>query len=90
MSLDEFIKGLSDSLKLALHELKIKPRIITEIRERTIFVHDTTIKEVPVTILSKDKWNDLVSDQRSEDNVAKVFGLSKRELTEFKGKLDLQ
>ena len=41
-------------------------------------------------LLSKDKWNDLVSDQRSEDNVAKVFGLSKRELTEFKGKLDLQ
>ena len=41
-------------------------------------------------LLSKDKWNELVSDQRSEDNVAKVFGLSKRELTEFKGKLDLQ
>jgi len=40
-------------------------------------------------LLSKDKWNDLVSDQRSEDNVAKIYGLSKRELTEFKSKLGL-
>lgn len=40
-------------------------------------------------LIDKDKWNDLVLDQRSEENVAKVFGLSKRELTEFKSKLGL-
>ena len=40
-------------------------------------------------LISANKWNDLVNDQRSEENVAKVFGLSKRELTEFKSKLDL-
>ena len=38
-------------------------------------------------LVSIDKWNDLIDDQRSEDNVAKIYGLSKRELTEFKSKL---
>ncbi len=40
-------------------------------------------------IISKERWLELNEDQRSEDNVAKVFGLSKRELTEFKSKLGL-
>lgn len=40
-------------------------------------------------IISTARWNELNKDQRSEDNVAKVFGLSKRELTEFKNKLGL-
>ena len=40
-------------------------------------------------LVSIDKWNDLIDDQRSEDNVAKIYGLSKRELTEFKSKLGL-
>jgi thymidylate synthase (FAD) len=40
-------------------------------------------------IISTERWNELNEDQRSEDNVAKVFGLSKRELTEFKTKLGL-
>lgn len=40
-------------------------------------------------LVDVNKWNNLVSDQRSEDNVAKIYGLSKRELTEFKSKLGL-
>lgn len=38
-------------------------------------------------LINKDTWLDLLEDQRSEDGVAKAFGLSKRELNEFKSKL---
>jgi len=41
-------------------------------------------------LISKQRWIELNEDQRGEDNIAKAYGLSKRELTEFKGKLDLQ
>jgi thymidylate synthase (FAD) len=38
-------------------------------------------------LINKDTWLDLIEDQRSEDGIAKAFGLSKRELNEFKNKL---
>jgi thymidylate synthase (FAD) len=38
-------------------------------------------------LINKDTWLDLIEDQRSEDGIAKAFGLSKRELNEFKSKL---
>lgn len=38
-------------------------------------------------LINKDTWLDLIEDQRSEDGIARAFGLSKRELNEFKSKL---
>ena len=38
-------------------------------------------------LLNKTAWSDLLEDQRSEEGIAKAFGLSKRELNEFKTKL---
>ena len=38
-------------------------------------------------LLNKTTWLDLIEDQRSEDGIAKAYGLSKRELNEFKTKL---
>jgi thymidylate synthase (FAD) len=38
-------------------------------------------------LLNKTAWLDLLEDQRSEEGIAKSFGLSKRELNEFKAKL---
>lgn len=38
-------------------------------------------------LINKETWLDLVEDQRSEDGIAKAYGLSKRELNEFKSKL---
>ena len=38
-------------------------------------------------LLNKTTWLDLIEDQRSEDGIAKAYGLSKRELNEFKAKL---
>jgi thymidylate synthase (FAD) len=38
-------------------------------------------------LLSKTAWTDLLEDQRSEDGIARAYGLSKRELNEFKSKL---
>lgn len=40
-------------------------------------------------LINKDSWGRLVEDLRSEDSVATHFGLSKREMQEFKEKLDL-
>ena len=34
-------------------------------------------------IISTDKWDDVVNDQRSQENVAKKYGISKRDLNEF-------
>lgn len=38
-------------------------------------------------LINKDTWLDLIEDQRSEDGIARAYGLSKRELNEFKSKL---
>jgi len=40
-------------------------------------------------IINQERWFDLTTDFRSDDGIAKTFGLSKRELTEFKNKLNL-
>lgn len=44
--------------------------------------------EVPFLrrLISRDKWLDLLEDYRNEENLAKHFGLSPRELEEFKNK----
>jgi thymidylate synthase (FAD) len=34
-------------------------------------------------IISTDRWDDVVNDQRSQENVAKKYGMSKRDLNEF-------
>ena len=47
-----------DSLSNAL---KIKPKTIIKTVEKLVVVHDTTIKEVQVLVLGKDKWQ--ISDQ---------------------------
>jgi len=53
---DEFLRILGDSLKKTLRELKIRPKTVTQIIERTITqeIHDTII--VPVKITGKDHW----------------------------------
>jgi thymidylate synthase (FAD) len=40
-------------------------------------------------IINQERWFDLTTDFRSDDGISKTFGLSKRELTEFKNKLNL-
>jgi thymidylate synthase (FAD) len=40
-------------------------------------------------LINTDSWNKLFNDLRSDDDIAAQYGLSKRELQEFKGKLDL-
>ena len=40
-------------------------------------------------LIDKDRWNNLVFDLREESAVAENFGLSQRELNEFKKKFDL-
>lgn len=57
---DEFIKIQDAKLKQALDSLKIKPKSIEKIVYRTITEKDTVVKEVPVYLLTKDKW--FVSD----------------------------
>jgi hypothetical protein len=57
---DEFIKNLDDSLKQALKELKIKPKTVVKVEERTVTIRDTIVKEVPVYVLKRDTW--LISD----------------------------
>lgn len=44
--------------------------------------------EVPLLrkLINKNKWDDLIEDFRSEENLAKTFNLSPRELREFKAK----
>lgn len=44
--------------------------------------------EIPLLarLIDKNKWLDLLEDFRSEENIATHFGLSKRELSEFKSK----
>ena len=35
-------------------------------------------------LIDKEKWLDLLEDFRDEDGVAKKYGISKRDLNEFK------
>ncbi|NLH62241.1 MAG: hypothetical protein GX452_12655 [Ignavibacteriales bacterium] len=53
---DEFLKIMSDSLKKTLRDLKIKPKTVTQIIEKTIIqeLHDTII--VPVKVIGKNWW----------------------------------
>jgi thymidylate synthase (FAD) len=37
-------------------------------------------------LINKDKWLELLEDYRSEEKLAKIFGVSKRELSEFKSR----
>lgn len=41
-------------------------------------------------IMSKQRWDDVQYDLRDDDALAQHYGLSKRELSEFKQKLDLE
>ena len=41
-------------------------------------------KDLLKRIISTDRWDDVVNDQRSQENVAKKYGISKRDLNEFK------
>ena len=55
-SKEEFIKILSDSLKTALNDLKIKPKTVTKIVERVITDRDTIEVEVSVNPLAELSW----------------------------------
>lgn len=56
---DEFIQQMSDTLKKALNDLKIKPKTITKIVERTITdrVVDTVEVEVEVNPIADLSWS---------------------------------
>jgi thymidylate synthase (FAD) len=53
-------------------------------------VNSTKVSSTEVSLIkrliNKDIWLDLLEDFRSEDGIAKHFGLSNRELSEFKSK----
>lgn len=53
---DEFIGQLTDSTRNLLKSLKIAPKRVTEIIEKTVTIRDTVIKEVPVAIAGPDFW----------------------------------
>jgi hypothetical protein len=58
---EEFIKVLGDSLKLTLHELKIKPKTITRVEERIVIQREIDTVKVIVTPLKKDTF--LIHDE---------------------------
>lgn len=58
---DEFIGQLSDSTRNLLKSLKIAPKKVVEIIEKTVTIRDTIIKEVPVTTVGPNFWK--ISDK---------------------------
>jgi hypothetical protein len=52
----EFKKTLSDSLKDVLRQLKIKPKTVEKIVERSFTDKITGIKVVPVSFVAKNTW----------------------------------
>jgi hypothetical protein len=53
---DEFIKVLTDSTAALLNRLKIAPKQVTKIIEKTVTVTDTIEKPVPVFIVGQNFW----------------------------------
>jgi hypothetical protein len=62
-SKDEFAKVMTDSLKSALKQLKIRPKTITKIIEKEVKVIIEVPVEVPVKVLGKDIWSISDSDK---------------------------
>jgi len=62
-SKDEFARVMTDSLKSALKQLKIRPKTVTKIVEKEVKVYIDVPVEVPVKVLGKDIWSISDSDK---------------------------